>query len=471
METTMKNVKTGALLAALALVHTSSPTYALSAAQDPPPTANKVVQSETTEKPTLLTFYINGTQLLKKASTGEHAIEKSFQEIVTHLGKESRWARVGISLNYPYTNFLEGTGPNDFHIPDKFKVIYGRILKVAKQMNLPVLVAFNGSVWVGGDGPFHRYWKTKDGGKYLMRYKDGQVNEGIKIKTNTIPRATLSEYLGFSGYVNSSQALLLTNSKHATDYHESRIAVLRVAVKMFKELDGQYPDVIQAFSTDSEVSTFSFRKDENGRFIGLGYEDFVTVPFCEKHGIANREEYFKNRTFTYDNAEDLKWFEFRSDLHRDFVASTAHTIRSEFKRRRVFTHQLLQPDSDKVMPGLGYDFASPQSTAIVPDTNPGVTVYVYGGRDKRVKVAIDEFAEKAGDKVWGAMEFHPGKQWSVSSDKKAEYTYEFVRYLYKRNVRLICPFSWESNSLDSAVKGSGVDEGIRRFIAEGPDRR
>lgn len=431
----------------------------------------KGAQDKPAREQTLLTFYINATQLLKKASSGEHAIEKSFQEIVTHLGKESRWARVGISLNYPYTNFLEGTGPNDFHIPDRFKVIYGRILKVARQMNLPVLVAFNGSVWAGGDGPFHRYWKTKDGGKYLMRYKDGQVNESIKTKTNTIPRATLSKYLGFSGYVNSSQALLLTNSKHATDYHESRIAVLRLAVNMFKELDGLYPDAIQAFSTDSEVSTFSFRKGKNGRFVGLGYEDFVTIPFCRKYGISNRDEYFRNRKFTYDNVDDLKWFKFRSDLHREFVASTAHTIRSEFKLKRIFTHQLLQPDSDKVMPGLGHDFASPQSTAIVRDTNPGVTVYVYGGRDIWVKGAINEFAEKAGDKVWGAMEFHPGKHWSVSSDKKADYTYEFVRYLYNRNVRLICPFSWESNSLDSAVKGTGVDEGIRRFIAEGPGSR
>ena len=66
------------------------------------------------------------------------------------------------------------------------------------------------------------------------------------------------------------------------------------------------------------------------------------------------------------------------------------------------------------------------------------------------------------------MEFNPGKNWREGKNSLKEYTYEIISYAHRHGVRAIAPLSWQSNSLDTAVKGSGIDEGIKLFLNKGP---
>ena len=62
------------------------------------------------------------------------------------------------------------------------------------------------------------------------------------------------------------------------------------------------------------------------------------------------------------------------------------------------------------------------------------------------------------------MEFNTARAFPGSPKELTRFTKDFIAYAYDRGVRVIAPLSWESNSLDIGIKGSGVDEGIKEFI-------
>lgn len=406
----------------------------------------------------------------KAAEKGEEALKKLYTELLNYTGKKSSWGKVGIGFVFPYLSWTEKTTTGPYEIPKKFKKLYEKSIKVASDMKLPVLVQFNGAVWHGADSKssFLSDWKTKDGGKYLSRYKDGQVNDSIKNLVNNISKDKLKNFLNISPYdtKNAKDSLFFTLSAYAIDFQKSRLQTLEKAVHFWKKLDDKYSHTIQAFTTDSEVCNFSFRKIKSSqKNLPIGYEDFVTSPYCQKYQIKDCKKYFKNKSFNYKDPADRRWFNFRAHSHREFIKSTTLIIRKLFPQNPIYSHQIPVPDNHYIYKGR--DFASPQSTAIIEGLRPGFTFYIYSKRDKEQKLMIQEIYKKSKG-PWGFMEFNPGKNWKEGKNELKQYTYEIISYASKRGVRAIAPLSWQSNSLDTAVKGSGIDEGIKLFLEKGP---
>jgi hypothetical protein len=115
------------------------------------------------------------------------------------------------------------------------------------------------------------------------------------------------------------------------------------------------------------------------------------------------------------------------------------------------------------------DWASPQETAFVNGATPGVTAYIYGGRDAEFKELVSQLSEKAGGKGWGLAEFNPGKDWHGSRAELSHFSFDLLRFLADHDVSMIALLAWNSNALDPGIKDTGVDDAVRRFLTEGPD--
>jgi hypothetical protein len=230
----------------------------------------------------------------------------------------------------------------------------------------------------------------------------------------------------------------------------------------WKKIDEKYPNTIRAFTTDSEVSDFSFRSDRSGDELPIGYESFVTQPYCNLHKIKNCEAYFKNRRFTYEGDEDHRWFQYRSEMHKQFVADTVEQIRAEFPETQIYTHQLGTLDGDFIESYRRRDLASPQETAFVPKAKPGVTAYIYGKRDQAFRKLVSELSDKSNG--WALTEFNPGKDWKGSRAELASYTKQLLEFLSAHKVSVVALLAWESNSLDAGIKDSGIDDGIKGYL-------
>jgi hypothetical protein len=401
----------------------------------------------------------------------ERALEEEFIEIRNHLGPSSPKGRIGVALNYPYTVFVESDGPDHFRVRTNMAHLYEINVKVAQKLGLPVMVGFNGADWAGPGGAFNAYWKTADGGKYLCRYQDGRVNESISIAWESIPNTTLQQFLDRDPYdqEGGKNALLLTKSSEAKALVASRAAVLRMALEFWKSLDQKYPGTIQAFTTDSEVASWSFRQAPDGRALPIGFEDLMIDPFCQRYGIQSCREYMASRHFEYKTEEDRRWFRFRAAEHRAFVQSTVNAIRAVFPARAIFTHQIVILDGQYLFPYRSYDWASPQETAFVDGANPGFTFYIHDRDDAYFKTLVAQFAAKARmeHRPWGIMEFHPGKTRNGSRAELRDYTNEILTYLQTNGASAFGLLAWEDTPLDRGWKDSGADDGLKMLLQQG----
>jgi hypothetical protein len=150
-----------------------------------------------------ISFFIYADSTI--AEDGDDAVRAHFQ--------------VGIALNYPYLTFVTGRGPGNFAIDEAKLKRYEANVRVAHEMGLPVVVGFNDGPWFSPGGPFYAYWKTVDGGRFLARYQDGQVNKSLHSKGG-LTREQLEPFLSINLYdpKRSQDALLLTLSPYATKY-------------------------------------------------------------------------------------------------------------------------------------------------------------------------------------------------------------------------------------------------------------
>ncbi|HEY0796380.1 MAG TPA: hypothetical protein VGD64_11420 [Acidisarcina sp.] len=425
------------------------------------------------EKPTDdqkgVTFFIyTPPGFFAAAKQSDQALEVQFNNIFTDVGRAGPRGQIGFGFSFPYLNWTEGQGSGPYKIPERFQKYSETLMRVAAKLNVPVMIQFNGAVWHSPTekSAFLTYWKTVDGGKYLSRYQDGQVNAAIS-KRGAISTSDLRKYLDADPYgPEKKNSLFFTLSPYAIDFRAARIAVLDQAVQFWKTLDTEYPGVIQAFTTDSEVSTTSFRDIPGGkREIPIGFESWNTKPFCKINKIWDCKG-FMRRQMDYKNPLDLKWFEFRAKNHLQFVQDTVDSIRRQFPERLIFTHQISVLDGELINRSYkDQDLASPQWTGFARGANAGFTVYTYGGdRYRTQRRFIDEVSAKSDGKAWGLLEFNTARAFPGSREELDTFTKDFIAYAYERGVRVIAPLSWESNSLDLGIKGSGVDQGIKEFI-------
>jgi hypothetical protein len=414
-----------------------------------------------------ISFFIY-TPGLSGAELGEATVRAQFQEFLNHLGNQSEHGTVGVALSYPYTAFVTGTGPENFRIRTDIMHLYELNVRVAKQMGLPVLVGFNGGPWASTEGTFNSYWKTTQGGRFLARYQDGQVNESIR-NTGSLTESEILPFLQTGPYNSQRQqdTLFLTLSPDAQEYRQSRLQVLGLALQEWKRLDRIYPGTIQAFTTDSEVSNFSFRSNPSGDILPIGYEEDMTKPFCRQYGISDCAAFFRGRRFSYRDPDERHWYEFRVEAHRQFVSDTVSTIRKYFPSTTIFTHQLGVLDGKILADHRRHDFASPQETAFVEGAFPGVTAYVHGKRDGDFRSLVSQISAKAPD-GWALPEFNPGKNWSRSKMELTDYSYSLLQYLAEHQVSMIALLAWKSNTLDTGIKASGVDDAVKRYLLQGP---
>ncbi len=403
------------------------------------------------------------------AREGDDAVHAQFQEIVEHLGQRSSYGSVGVALNYPYLTFVTGKGPGRFAVDQGRIKLYEAEVRVAHQRGLRVLVGFNGGPWFSPGGPFNSYWKTAQGGRFLARYQDGQVNASIQIK-GSLKKREIEPFLGVGPYDRNGQdALDFTLSPYATPYRRGRLKVLALALAEWRKIDQTYPGTIEAFTTDSEVSDFSFRRQPSGDALPIGYETAMTKPFCRKNRITDCDGFFRGRQFTYKIAEERQWFDFRSAAHRQFVADTASAIREYFPSTPIFTHQLGTLDEKLIEPFRRQDFASPQATAFVKGASPGMTANVYAGRDSEFRELVTQFSAKAQGRGWALAEFNPGVNWHGSRPELCRFSLDLLRFLADHRVSVIALLSWESNALDTGIKDSGVDDAVKLYLAQGPN--
>lgn len=428
-----------------------------------PPSRNELAPDER------VTIYIYPNALVRAASQSEDLIRDEFTRIFHHVGREGPRGKVGIGIVFPYLTWTEGSGKGPYQIPKEIKEAHEAIVRVATQMKTPLLVQFNGAVWhiPSTDSAFLTYWKTIGGGKYLSRYQDGKVNESI-LEKGQIPIEKLKKYLGVDPYTSEKQnSLFFTLSPHATELRQARLETLRTAVKFWKELDRKYPGTIASFTTDSEVSNFSFRDRPNDkREIAIGFESWNTKIFCQLYLIPNCQAFFSKKEFTYRDPTELSWFEFRAKNHQKFLQDTVNGIRDFFPDQPIFTHQIAVLDEENPLQKYrNQDLASPQWAAFVDNAFPGFTVYTYAGDQYGTKKKfIEEVSLKAKSQPWGFLEFNTARAFSGSKQDLARFTLEFLKYAQAKGVRVVAPLAWEANSLDNAVKDTGVDEGIRQFV-------
>jgi hypothetical protein len=416
-----------------------------------------------------VTFYVYPSRLLKDATKGDKAIEANLAEIFRHLGKNGPNGRVGIGIVFPYLTWTEGKGRGPYKIPQDILSYHEAILRIASTQKIPVMVQFNGAVWhtSSSDSAFLNYWKTKDGGKYLSKYKDGQVNASIP-KSKKISNNLLKKYLSIDPYdPNKQDSLFLTLSPYAQELRQARIGTLREAVKFWKALDLKFPGVIQDFTTDSEVSNFSFR-DMPGekKEIPIGFEEWNTDPFCRKNDIKDCAAFFEREEFLYSDPIEKKWHEFRSKNHQIFIQDTVQTIRESFTDQPIYTHQIAVLDEEAFHQEYRrQDLASPQWAAIVEQALPGFTVYTYSGDQYGTKKKfIEQVRKKVGSQPWGFLEFNTARAFNGTKRELALFTYEFLTFAQAHGVKVVAPLAWESNALDNAIKDSGVDDGIKAFV-------
>jgi hypothetical protein len=403
------------------------------------------------------------------AQQGDDAVRAQFQEFIDHLGHRSRYGSVGIALNYPYLTFVTGHGPASFAVDAARMKLYEANVRVAHEMGLPVMVGFNGGPWFQPGRPFNAYWKTAEGGRYLARYKDGQVNESLH-SSGSLTSEELGPFLGIHPYDSNRQdALFLTLSPYAAKYRRARLKVLDLALAEWQRIDRAYPGTIQAFTTDSEVCDFSFRSQPSGDALPIGYEKAMTEPFCHRYGIADCGAYFRDRQFTYQSAEERQWYDFRVETHRQFVEDTVSAIRKRFPSTTIYTHQLGMLDKKLILNYRRQDFASPQETAFVNGAIPGITANVYGGQDADFRELVSQFSEKAGGRGWALAEFNPGKDWHGSRAELSQFSLNLFRFVADHDVSMISLLAWNSNALDAGIKDTGVDDAVKRFLAKGPD--
>ena len=418
-------------------------------------------------------FFVYPSGNFDAAEAGDAKLEEFFFDIIKHVGHKGPRGVVGIGIVFPYLTWTNGMGNGPYTIPQRIQKFHRQFVRVASKMRLPILVQFNGGPWhtASSKSAFLNYWKTVGGGKYLSRYKDGRVNDSL-LKTGTINKKRLQPYLNISPYHTdqAKDSLFLTLSPYASKYRQARLDVLHQAVLFWKRLDSEYPGVITDFTTDSEVASFSHRFDKNGNEISIGYEEFVSKPFCKKFNIQNCNSFIK-QDFKYDTEEQINWFKFRADMHRKYIADTVAIIRKSFPQRPIWTHQI--PVLDEIKRGgfRNRDFASPQSTALVPGAFPGFTLYIYGKRDKKFKKLVKQISAKTKGNQWGMLEFNPGKSWLGSKEDLREYTFNILTFAYNHGVRVVAPLSWTDNQLDKGIRNSGVDEGIKQFIMQDSSER
>jgi hypothetical protein len=405
------------------------------------------------------------------ASHGDDAVRAQFQEFVDHLGSRSRYGSVGIALNYDYAECVTGHGPTRFSVDAAKIKLYKANVRVAHEMGLPILVGFNSGPWGNSGGPFNAYWKTAHGGRFLARYQDGQVNESLPSK-GSLTKEELEPFLAIQPYDSARQdALFLTLSPNATKYRRARLKVLDLALAEWQRIDRTYPGTIQAFTTDSEVCDFSFRSKPSGEALPIGYEKAMTEPFCRRYGITDCGAFIRDRQFTYQSLEERHWYDFRVEAHRQFVADTSSAIRKRFPSAPIYTHQLGMVDGKLIENFRKQDWASPQETAFVNGATPGVTAYIYGGRDAEFKELVSQLSEKADGKGWGLAEFNPGKDWHGSRAELNHFSFDLLRFLADHNVSMVALLAWNSNALDPGIKDTGVDDAVKRFVTEGPDAK
>lgn len=421
-------------------------------------------------------IYIYPDGLVRAAIQSEIAIHDKFEDIFRHVGRKGPNGEVGIGIVFPYLSWTEGAGKGPYQVPEHLKNAHEAIVRVATQLKVPLLIQFNGAVWhsPSRESAFLTHWKTVDGGKFLSRYQDGQVNEDIS-DTGLVPSKKLMKYLETDPYSSEKQnSLFFTLSPFADEFRAARIETLGKAVRFWKEMDQKYPGTIKAFTTDSEVSNFSFRdQPSEKREIPIGFESWNTKPFCEIHSIRNCQAFFLKKDFKYSEPLEQKWFEFRSKNHQTFVQDTVFTIRKFFPDTPVFTHQIAILDEENPLQKYRkQDLASPQWTAFVDKAFAGFTVYTYAGdKHDSKKRFVEQVHSKAGQKPWGFLEFNTARAFTGSKKELTQFTKNFLKHAQAHGVRVVAPLAWESNSLDNAVKGSGVDEGIRQFIeAKSSDR-
>lgn len=414
----------------------------------PPPNATRPTPPVTIPKKMMV--FVFGDDIIGRGKTVQGVVNH-LRDIKRHVGDKGAYGEVGLAIAYPYTAFLEGKA-GQWTVPPIMRIRFLNIMKALQLEGMQLMLGLNGSIWASGSGPYNDHWKTIDGGKYLMKYADNRFNASV-VDNGRVSSGTLSKYATLTPYKDKQNVLYLTNSQHYGEFVDSRRQALFVTLSMFRDLDAQVPGVLTHFTTDSEVCNFSFRKS-GGKVVQLGYEASQVSEFCQ------------GRTKPCPTISK-EWRDYRAMQHKAFIQVTVDEIRRHFPTQTIYTHQY--PVSNQaILTGGGIDMGSPLWSAIVDNAYPGYTIYAFGGRWTNELLLMTEISQQVPNSPWGATEFNPARGWSASAGSKAKATKEFLKELYKRNCRTIAPLSWTSNSLDTGIKGSGVDAGIKQFINEGP---
>ncbi len=403
---------------------------------------------------------------LANAEKDDFAVEEVFKEIIAHLGPSTRWGRVGLAFNHPYTAFVSGEKPENFAMKSEFKIYYERLIRVAHKMQIPVLVGLNGGPWATPIGPYNSYWKSVSHGQYLSRYWDGKVNQSID-KDTVLTADLLQKYLTISPYQQGQKgdSLILTLSPYADELQRSRKQVLEDAIHFWFEMDTAYPNTLTAFTTDSEISNFPFRFDSDEVSIPIGYESWNRKQFCLQYSISLCDVFFSKK-MNYSTIEAQNWFHFRAENHTKFVQQTVDVIRKQFPDKKIYTHQIAENDDVYLHHHQKFDFGSPHSTAILATATPGFTSYIYNGKVDEFQKIVSQIASKTNR--WALMEFNTGKNWKESKSSLITFTEKQISYLFYKGIEAIAWLSWNSNTLDSGIKDSGIDDGIKTYLKNGP---
>jgi hypothetical protein len=407
------------------------------------------------------------TPVISGAPNGDDAIRAQFQEFVDHLGNRSRYGSVGVALNYPYLTYVTGRGPASFAIDTAKMKRYEANVRVAHEMGLPVVVGFNDGPWFSPGSPFYAYWKTADGGRFLARYQDGQVNESLHSK-GSLTKEELEPFLGISLYdvKRSQNALLLTLSPYAAKYRRctpegTGPSACRMAAHR-PNLSGNHTSIYdRQWGVWLLISQFAFWRRLAYR---LWESDDRTV-------LPPLRNYWLRRILPRSSVHvpeswraPLVWF----SIWSAFVSDAVSVIRKRFPSTIIYTHpRNARRKAHSRLSPTRLRVTATNSIRGWLDSGNNSECLLWKGADFRELVT--QFSEKANGHGWALAEFNPGKNWPGSRVELSQFSFDLLRFLADHHVSIITLLAWESNELDAGIKDSGVDDAVKRFLKEGQD--
>ncbi len=403
------------------------------------------------------TFYITPTCGIP----GDYeSARQRLMDMKTRLGTGKYYTRTGFLDCCYYMGETKGRA-NDFEFdPSRLKYI----LNLAKDVNFPVVICFNGGPWADLANPEFDIISHLEQDDYHCQWTDkSEVPKDDEIGSN---RNTLKRLLTYNNWGSRAEVRKRYRKRN-----------LQAAAQVVAQFYQENPDILIAVTIDPEIFMSPF-------FI-TDYNPDTISEFRQ----FERDERFKDNLNAFNQAMGTnfkswdevvpprgnplvgnplweEWTNFRIGLVYLEVQREVDWIRETgLPASRIFTHQTVRTDNTYWM---RYILCSTLDTARVNEGSLGITTLQ--------KVCFDEalFASARGlSPNWGIFEFNPSLP-TIHDPSSPHYNWtdhynrclSALKVAYKHGAHIIAPYTWDGERREPFynIKDTAFEGAIRDFI-------